>query len=473
MDFFGRRVIYTDESEITRANVLDVLNDAINVHRQNRTEIDYLYQYYKGKQPILDRTKAIRSDIDNKVVCNRANEIVSFKTGYLMGEPVQYVSRGEDEDTVEKVKLLNSYMYSEGRQSKDMSIANWFHICGTSYKMAFPDDEEKDGEDESPFEIYVLDPRNTFVVYYSGLGNRPLMGVTYVVRTTDLKEIYSVYTKDEYFEIVDGEIAKSNRHLIGDVPIVEYPANDARLGAFEIVISMLDAINTTESNRVDGVEQFIQALMVFKGVDIDDDTFNHLREMGGIKVPENGDVSYLIQELNQTQTQTVVDDLYQAVLTICGMPNRNGGSSTSDTGSAVIMRDGWSDAEARAKDSERMFKDSEMKFLKIVINLCNNLRQTEFKLSDVDIRFTRRNYENILQKSQVLTTMLANEKIAPQLAFTHCGLFIDPDLAYSMSKQYIEEQEKKNAVVLPDVEETEETTEITKTEDVQVTEDEE
>lgn len=34
------------------------------------------------------------------------------------------------------------------------------------------------------------------------------------------------------------------------------------------------------------------------------------------------------------------------------MPNRNGNASTSDTGSAVIMRDGWSDAEARAKDSE-------------------------------------------------------------------------------------------------------------------------
>ena len=34
----------------------------------------------------------------------------------------------------------------------------------------------------------------------------------------------------------------------------------------------------------------------------------------------------IASELNQTNTQTIVDDLQDAYLTICGMPNRNGGS---------------------------------------------------------------------------------------------------------------------------------------------------
>ena len=45
----------------------------------------------------------------------------------------------------------------------------------------------------------------------------------------------------------------------------------------------------------------------------------------------------------------------------------------------------------------------------------------------------------------MLTAMLANPKIAPVLAFTHCGLFSDPQLAYRMSMDYAEEQEKKAA----------------------------
>lgn len=439
MAYTGRRIIYTDESVITRENIVKVLREAYITHTANRSEIEYLYKYYKGDQPILYRDKQVRPEINNKVVVNRANEIVSFKSGYLMGEPVQYVAKGTGNGLSDKIQLLNDYMYSESKAKKDMSVANWFYICGTAFKLIVPDDAD---EDDAPFEVYSLDPRNTFVVYYSGLGNKPVMGVTYVT-DKEGNNTFSVYTHNTYYEIKAESVVFEQPHILGDVPIIEYYANDARLGAFEIVMGLLDAMNTVESNRVDGIEQFVQALMVFYGVDIDSETFRSLRENGGLKVPPDGDVKYLIQELNQTQSQTVIDDMYQTVLTICGMPNRNGGSSTSDTGSAVIMRDGWSDAEARAKDSERCFKESEMTFLKIAIRICNYSRHLDLKPLNIDIRFTRRNYENIQMKSQVLTTMLSNGKIHPQLAFTHCGMFADPDLAYEMSKEYAQEEAKE------------------------------
>ena len=435
MAYTGRKIIYTDEKEITSANVVKVLDDAYNTHSGNKSDIDYLYKYYKGDQPVLYRVKDVRPEIQNNVVVNRANEIVSFKAGYLMGEPVQYIAKGEG--LSDKIKSLNDYMYSEGKAKKDMSVATWFYICGQGYKLILPDPQ---GEtDEAPFEIYSLDPRTTFVVYDSGLGNRPLMGVTYFTDKNG-RITYSVYTRDTYYEIRAGKILTEEPHALGDVPIIEYYANDARLGAFEIVLGLLDAINTVESNRVDGIEQFVQALMIFYGVDIDTETFTQLKELGGLKVPSDGDVKYLIQELNQTQTQTVVDDMYQTILTICGMPNRNGGTSTSDTGSAVILRDGWSDAEARAKDAERCFKESELTFLKIAIRICNKLRKQDLKLSQIDIRFTRRNYENIQMKSQVLTTLLGCGKVHPQLAFSHSGMFADPDLAYEMSEEYVKSQ---------------------------------
>ena len=224
----------------------------------------------------------------------------------------------------------------------------------------------------------------------------------------------------------------------------------ARLGAFEIVIPLLDAINMTESNRIDGVEQFVQALMLFHNVDISSEDYKKLRDEGAIKFRDidatlKAEIQYLTSEMNQTQTQTLVDSMYETVLTICGMPNRNGGTSTSDTGSAVIMRDGWSAAEARAKDTELVFKKSEKEFLKLVLRICRDMGHLSLKLSALEIRFTRRNYENIAQKSTVLTQMLACEKIAPELAFTHCGLFSDPQLAYRMSMDYMAEQEKKAA----------------------------
>lgn len=437
---FGRRVLHTDESEITRKNILKVLNKAFTDHSVNKNEIQYLYDYYRGKQPILGRAKDIRPEINNKLVENRASEIVSFKVGYLIGEPLQYVNRSGNEKVTEGINRLNEFVFAEDKSAKDKELADWFTICGTSYRMVLPDPIGE--EDESPFEIYTLDPRDTFVVYHNGLGNKPVMGVKYIIRE-DGSIVYSAYTNKKYFEIVGNKIVEEKPHALGSIPIIEYPANSARLGSFEIVLPLLDAINEIGSNRLDGVEQFVQSLLMFKGVDVTAEDFDALREKGGIKVPLEGDVKYLVQELNQTQTQTLVDYMYQTILTICGMPNRNGGLSTSDTGSAVIMRDGWSAAEVRAKDTELMFKMSEKKFLKLAIKIANSLKNIELKLADIEIRFTRRNYENIQEKTQVLITMLNCDKIHPQLAFEHSGLFIDPEIAYTKSMQYAEEVERQ------------------------------
>lgn len=442
---FGRRVIYTEVAQINEGNIIDVLQKALFTHLQNQSEIDYLYRYYRGDQPILGRKKEVRPEINNMIVENRANEIVSFKTGYLVGEPIQYVSRGNDEAAASEVLTLNDYMLSEDKQAQDKELADWMHICGTAYRMVLPDAMADVEEDEAPFEIFTLDPRYAFVVYSVGLGHKPMMGVRYVVKE-DKTIVFSCWTQDRYFEVWNTwDVIHSEDQILG-IPIIEYPLNQARLGAFEIVVPLLDAINMTESNRVDGVEQFVQALMLFHNVDISEDDFGKLRDLGGIKFKDvdstlKAEISYLTSEMNQTQTQTLVDSMYETVLTICGMPNRNGGTSTSDTGTAVIMRDGWSAAEARAKDTEPVFKKSEKEFLKLTLRICRDMGHLSLKLSALEIRFTRRNYENIAQKASVLTTMLGCEKIAPELAFTHCGLFSDPQLAYKMSLPYIEKAE--------------------------------
>lgn len=436
----GRKVIYTDAETITKENVVDVLKHAVITHAFNRDDIDFLFEYNNGNQPILQRVKEVRPEINNKIVVNRANEITSFKVGYLLGEPIQYVSRdSEKTDLTDRITQLNEYMYAEDKAAKDKELADWFTICGTAYRMVLP----KKVVDDSPFHIFTLDPRQTFVVYHNGLGNKPVMGVKYVEKS-DGKTVFSVYTETEYFEIIDFEIKKREPHVLGAIPIIEYPANNARLGAFEVVLPLLDAYNLAVSDRMNGLEQFIQSLIKFVNVDISQEEFEKLKELGGIKfksTSENpADVDYLTPELNQTNTQTILSDMYQTILTICGMPNRNGGSSTSDTGSAVIMRDGWEVAEAKAKDAEQMFKRSEKAALRLALKICKTFNKLDLKVMDIDFRFTRRNYENITNKSTVLTTMLSNNHIHPKLAFQHCGLFPDPELAYAMSEEYYKEQ---------------------------------
>lgn len=442
---FGRQMIFTDEKQISASNVIDVLNQALIIHEGNRSQIKYLWQYYKGNQPILGRVKDVRPEIMNIIVENRANEIVTFKSGYLMGEPVQYVSRSTEENLEDSINQLNDFCFAEEKAAKDKKLSDWFHIFGTAYRMILPNTEYGA---ESPFEILIPVPWNTFVVYSNELGSKPLMGVTYVIDNMGVP-VYSIYTRNEYFEVRLGEVMVHEGHVLGDIPIVEYPLNIARIGAFEIVIMLLDAINLTESNRVDGVEQFIQALMLFHNVDISTEDFDKLREMGALKFKDidptmKGEVDYLINNLNQAETQVLMDHMYDVVLTICGMPNRQmSATSTSDNVGSVIMRDGWSSAESRAKDTELMFRESERRSLKLMLNISRILTGMNLKLSNIDIKFTRRNYENIYVKAQVLDLMLKNPQVHPLLAFIHSGLFTDPESAYAMSKEYYDEYLEK------------------------------
>ena len=449
MEMFGREMIFTDAKVITSENIIDEINDAMNVHLVNRTKIEYLWNYFRGKQPILERTKKVRPEICNKIVENRANEIVSFKVGYLCGEPIQYVGRNGDEGVSKAIAELNEMMFSENKASQDKKIVEWQMIAGVAYRLVLPD--KRVDEDDAPFEIFSLDPRDTFVVYSNEVGNKPVFAVKYC---TDKKGIntFSVYTATHFWKIKDNKILESKGHALKAIPIIEYPANTARLGAFEIVLDLLDELNNIASNRMDGIEQFIQAFMKFINCEITEEEYKKFLELGAIKVKSTdgntADVDMVCNELNQTQTQITKEDVYDAILSICGMPNRNGGSSTSDTGAAVILRDGWSAAECRAKDSETIFKESEQIALKLVLRIIKDSRGLSdeiyrLRLKDIDCKFTRRNYDNIQSKSQVLVSMLQQENIHPRLAFTSCGLFSDPENAYQMSMEFVEERAKK------------------------------
>ena len=176
--FFGRRILTHSmkKSELNAESIRRILPQVLREHDKNANEIDYLYNYYKGKQPILKKTKVVRPEINNKVLENHAFEIVEFKKAYVYGEPVQYVQKGEkDNQTINpEISELNKFMESEDKSSRDKELAEWQYICGTAYRWIDIDNEADLEDEDAPFEIRTLDPRRTFVVYSSGVRGEQL-----------------------------------------------------------------------------------------------------------------------------------------------------------------------------------------------------------------------------------------------------------------------------------------------------------
>ena len=135
--YFGRKVIYSDVEEITIDNLLEVLGNALITHTTNSNDIDYLWNYYKGDQDILYRPVDEIGTANNTIVENHANEIVTFKTGYLLQNPIQYVPRSEGIE--EEISKLNNFALDEQKPSKDKKLSDWMHIAGTGYRLILPD----------------------------------------------------------------------------------------------------------------------------------------------------------------------------------------------------------------------------------------------------------------------------------------------------------------------------------------------
>lgn len=446
----GRREIFTDVKEITKENISEVLADAFDTHLLNATEIKYLQEYERGKQPILNRVKEVRPEINNKIVENHAAEIVAFKVGYVFGSPITFVQRasldvngtsGETDD--KKLAILNEMMFEEGKTAQDQVLGKDISVCGVGYRIVLPK-KVKDGI--SAFSILRLNPNNAFVVKYNDIYKKTALGVSYVQLSDDSYRV-GAYTDKQYFELKGRDFSSLKvinvvPNRVGIQPIIEYKNDDERMGCFERVISLLDALNEATSDRLNGLAQFVQAILWMNNCEIDNEQMEQLKDkLGMLTKSEPGNpasVQYLTATLDQAQTQTLIDYLYEQILQIAGVPGREQ-STGGNTGQAIMLSNGWQLAETHARTVEQTFTESEREMLKVVLRILSLTETSEvadLKLSDIDVKFSRNRTDSLLVKTQGLMNQL-QAGIHPLIAITNCGLYSDPQSVWNDSKLYM------------------------------------
>lgn len=454
---YGREVIYTSftERELQEpSNIGKLLEDVLPIHFRNADQIAFLRNYVKGYQDILEhKDKSVRDEIDHRVVENNTFFAVEFKKGYVFGDAVQCVSRGEKDS--EEIDVLNDYFRANTKELLDKEMGDEMYVSGTGYRMALPNTNFP--EIESPFLIHNIPSSSAFVVYSTEVGNRALLN-GYLTQKKDYESdsvyyICTIYTRSKVYKFkiesvqadsgawtskyveptVGNPDSESEINGIGELPIIEYPLNKSRIGIVELIRPIADTLNNITSLMLDDIDQFVQSLIFFTNVEIDNKKYKEMRKEGVAMLKNNNQntpskVDILTQNLDYAGIQSKYDDMYSKFLAIAGVPRMSESGSRGDTGAAKEIGDGWQLANERRKQDGLAFVAADTKLLRVILGVCSTRTESKvknLKTNDIEFKFNWNRSDNLLVKAQSLTGF-KDANLPLELALEACGLFSDP-----------------------------------------------
>lgn len=451
----GRNVILTSYKEINAENIVTVIQQAMNVYRENADDCQFLLDFASGQQPLKRKEeKKVMTWVNCEAVDNVALEICDFWRGFGWGNPISLVLRGDVNDAEIKadgVAELNRCYSATGSERALQTLANYVVTCGHAFTFIDLNADYEEGE--SYFTRDVVDPRWAFVVRSMAYTDRRVvLGVTLNVDTENNYYI-SAYTKDKRFDLKGKYNAPNNKkvekgeniyktqyvwsplevfdakNVLGKIPLIEWYWEPSRTGVFENQISACNNINLLVSDISNGIEQNIQAVWWSNNVEfekqiIKDEEGNEIEVP---KKPKNGDwvmtktaregvnpsiqplvMDYGLEGMNKTYMEQ-----RSLVLQKCHVPQR---SETSGGSSGVAMDTaaGWADAESVASSREEIVKGCQIDEIRVVLTAVKECPGSEgskillLHTSDIQPAIRRPKNSDLATKTNAIATLLSH-----------------------------------------------------------------
>ena len=400
-----------------------VLNDVIKYNEKYKDRLKRLGNYYIGKHDILERTKENDGAKNNKVVINHAKYITDTNVGYLLGNPVDYqVGKDDNNNDLYDIQPILDVYKKQTINDLDTEIAKNVSIYGYQYEYVYAN------EDAEPRSCKI-DNDNAIIVYDDTVEHNKLFGIIY----REIKEgetfkyydiIYLDKDKEIHYQSTDKTLTKTGKekvHAFGKVPMIEYKNNPEFLGDFEPVISLIDAYNLLQSDRVNDKEQLVDAILCMYGMDFDDEQADMLKESRMLaNIPADGKVEYLIKQLNENEVDVLRKTLETDIHKISMVPNMSDANFVGNS-SGVAIRYKLLAFEQNIKNKERYMEKGLMERFELYNNfLVTKSQMEQVPIEEVDAVFKRNLPSNDLEISQMinnLSDVLPAETLISQLSF--------------------------------------------------------
>jgi SPP1 family phage portal protein len=384
-----------------------------------------LHDYYTGRSAITERMRTTGLP-NNRLMHGYPAYIATMTSGYLIGDPVQY---GVDEEQEQALSALQDAYNAADVGSVDAEIALNQAIYGRGVELVYADSQARP-------RTTAIDPQNAFVVYADDAEGLPLFGVHRLTAVDSRGDVntkrYTVYTDSEVIEydVFNGYLGdEANRyaHNFPYCPMVEYWNNSSQTGDFEGVISLIDAYDVLQSDRVNDKEQFADALLVLTGVVGFDapegDTrtaAQRLKQEGTLSLPDpQAKAEYLIKQMSESDTEILKDAIKSDIHKFSHVPDLTDEQFAGNS-SGVAMKYKLLGLEQLTKIKERWFREGLRWRLRLFSGFLSLKGKPSLDADSVQMMFRRSlpvNDLEIAQMVQMLAGLVPAKMLLSQVPF--------------------------------------------------------
>lgn len=416
-------MITRDSACLTQGLSGKLLQGCLNEHLRGVEKLTRLRDAYRLRAAITRRTRADGLP-NNRLSHAYVRYIVTIASAYLVGSAVTYQGDGPAADAFRRA-------YREaGVAGVDMELARQASLYGKGVEIVYADDRAQPRS-------AALDPACAFVVYADDVSAAPLFGVHFHPICDEAgssrgyeAQVYTAherltYRAPDFANLLRGTPCQRTPHYFGRVPLIEYWNNDEESGDVESVLSLIDAYDVLQSDRVNDQEQLVDALLLVYGARLEADEMGRtpaqqLRQDKLLYLPDReAGAQYLTHSGAGGGAEELRCALERDIHKFSMIPDLSDDTFSGNV-SGVAIRYKLLGLEQLTRVKERWFREALTERMRCYAHFLNVKGERMLDVAAMRIHFTRTLPENVLESAHMVKTlegMVPEHVLLSQLPF--------------------------------------------------------
>lgn len=337
-------------------------------------------------------------------------------TGFFISEPVDY----QVEKAINLEPVLDVYKI-QTINKLDTRIAKNCSKKGRTFEYIYSD---KNANPKS----CVLD--NVIIFRDNTVEHNKLCAISYDYVYENNKLVRNKYSLKKIMpdETINGTFyngvfneTDSDYTFFGEVPIIEYINTEEKQGDYEPVISLIDAYNLLQSDRLNDKEQLVDAILCVYGMSMTPEQKELLKEKRMlVNIPPDAKIEYLTKALNEADNDVLRGVIEQDIHKISMVPNMSDVNFAGNS-SGVAIKFKLLAFLYLIKNKERCFEEGlldRFRMYNYFLNIKSNM--PIIPTHEIDIVFKHSLPSNDLEIAQTISYLdgkVDNETLISQLSF--------------------------------------------------------